>query len=45
MTLARIAGAVYAVTFVSGTLALLVPTGRRHGRSAPSVTHVVKIYE
>jgi hypothetical protein len=28
MSLARIAGLVYVVTFVSGTLALLVPTGR-----------------
>ncbi|HYE85147.1 MAG TPA: DUF4386 family protein [Vicinamibacterales bacterium] len=28
MNLARIAGAVYVVTFVSGTMALLVPTGR-----------------
>ena len=28
MSLPRIAGLVYAVTFVSGTLALLVPTGR-----------------
>ncbi|HYB95814.1 MAG TPA: DUF4386 domain-containing protein [Vicinamibacterales bacterium] len=28
MTLARIAGLVYVVTFVSGTMALLVPTGR-----------------
>ena len=28
MSLARIAGLVYVITFVSGTLALLVPTGR-----------------
>lgn len=29
MTIARISGAVYVITFVSGTLALLVPTGRQ----------------
>jgi hypothetical protein len=28
MSLARIAGAVYVITFVAGTMALLVPTGR-----------------
>lgn len=41
MSLARIAGAVYVVTFVSGTLALLVSTGRQFTNLIAALSYIV----
>lgn len=41
MRLARIAGAVYLVTFVAGTMALLVPTGRMVSNLVAAISYIV----
>ena len=41
MRLARIAGAVYVITFVAGTLALLVPTGRQFTNLVAALSYIV----
>lgn len=41
MRIARIAGAVYAVTFIAGTLALLVSTGRQMTNLIAAVSYIV----
>lgn len=41
MSLARLSGAVYTVTFVAGTLALLVPTGRMVSNLVAAVSYIV----
>lgn len=41
MSLARIAGAVYLVTFIAGTLALLVPTGRMMSNLVAAISYIV----
>jgi hypothetical protein len=40
MTLARIAGAVYVITFVAGTLALLVPAGRMVSNLVAAISYI-----
>jgi hypothetical protein len=40
MTLARISGAVYVITFVSGTLALLVPAGRQFSNLVAAFSYI-----
>lgn len=40
MRLARIAGAVYVITFVAGTLALLVPAGRQYTNAIAALSYI-----
>ena len=41
MSLARIAGAVYVITFVAGTMALLTPTGRPFTNQIAALSYIV----
>jgi hypothetical protein len=41
MSLARIAGAVYVVTFVAGTMALLTATGRPFTNQIAALSYIV----